>query len=114
MRAEARSQGRSHETAGRRVERREMAVSVDVVVGAGLVLLIALYLVRQARRNAPRCPYLRGARHFARGLRDQCSASTDPVTDPRMTTAFDPSICGSSHYQSCPTYRAANSGRAAT
>jgi hypothetical protein len=83
-------------------------------VCGGMILLLILYRISQASPGRARCPHFGGARHFARGRQDQCRASTSPVTDPRMTSGFDPDVCESPHYKSCPTYRAAKSGRQAS
>lgn len=83
---------------------------LELSVAIGMLVLFLLYRMAQRRRNMPRCPYFREARRSTGGSDGQCSVSANPVTDPRMTTGFRPSVCASSQYKMCPTYRSAEAG----
>ncbi len=83
---------------------------LELSVAIGMLVLFLLYRLAQRRRNMPRCPHFRQERHFAGRVEGQCTVSANPVTDPRMTTAFQPGVCASAQYKMCPTFRAAKSG----
>jgi len=78
-----------------------------------MIVLGILYHLLQTRREVARCPYFRAAKHFAGSRQGECTVSANPVTDPRMATAFNPSVCVSTQHKLCPTYRAAKAGREA-
>jgi hypothetical protein len=78
-----------------------------------MIVLGILYHVLQTRRATPRCPYFRQAKPVGGAVQGQCTVSANPVTDPRMATAFNPKVCVSTQHKLCPTYRAAKSGREA-
>lgn len=83
---------------------------LELSIAIGMLVLFLLYRAACRRRNAPRCPYFREVRRSPGSAQGQCSVSANPITDPRMTTAFQPSVCASAHHKTCPTFRSAKAG----
>jgi hypothetical protein len=83
---------------------------LELSVAIGMLVLFLLYRAARRRSNRPRCPYFQEARRSPGRIEGQCSVSANPITDPRMTTGFQPAVCASAQYKSCPTFRSAKSG----